>query len=56
MHIIMTHPNADFDAVASLLGAWYLYPEAAPILPNTLNRNVRDFVTLYESKFPFMRM
>jgi tRNA nucleotidyltransferase (CCA-adding enzyme) len=56
MHIIMTHPNADFDAVASLLGAWYLYPEAVPILPNTLNRNVRDFVTLYESKFPFMRM
>lgn len=56
MHIIMTHPNADFDAVASLLGAWYLYPEAAPILPNTLNRNVRDFVTLYETEFPFMRM
>ena len=55
MHIIYTHTNADFDAVASLLGAWHLYPEAAPVLPPTLNRNVRDFVTLYESKLPFVR-
>jgi tRNA nucleotidyltransferase (CCA-adding enzyme) len=54
MHIIVTHPNADFDAVASLLGAWYLYPEAVPVLPPTLNRNVRDFVTLYENKLPFL--
>lgn len=54
MHIVLTHPNADFDAVASLLGAWHLYPEAVPVLPPTLNRNVRDFVTLYESKLPFV--
>lgn len=55
MHIIYTHTNADFDAIASLLGAWHLYPEAVPVLPPTLNRNVRDFVTLYESKLPFVR-
>jgi nanoRNase/pAp phosphatase (c-di-AMP/oligoRNAs hydrolase) len=54
MHLIVTHTNADFDAVASLLGAWYLYPEAKPLLPPTLNRNVRDFVTLYENMFPFL--
>jgi tRNA nucleotidyltransferase (CCA-adding enzyme) len=54
MHVIVTHPNADFDAVASLLGASRLYPEAVPILPNTLNRNVRDFVTLYENQLPFV--
>jgi tRNA nucleotidyltransferase (CCA-adding enzyme) len=54
MHIIMTHSNADFDAVASLLGAWILYPEAVPVLPPTLNRNVRDFVRLYESELPFI--
>jgi tRNA nucleotidyltransferase (CCA-adding enzyme) len=54
MHIIVTHTNADFDAVASLLGAWHLYPEALPVLPPTLNRNVRDFVTLYESELPFL--
>ncbi len=54
MHIIVTHSNADFDAVASLLGAWHLYPDAAPVLPPTLNRNVRDFVTLYRNKLPFL--
>lgn len=55
MHVIVTHPNADFDAVASLLGAWLLYPEAVPVLPSPLNRNVRDFVTLYENRLPFVR-
>jgi len=54
MHMIVTHPNADFDAVASLLGAWLLYSDAVPVLPPTLNRNVRDFVTLYENKLPFL--
>jgi tRNA nucleotidyltransferase (CCA-adding enzyme) len=54
MHVIATHTNADFDAVASLLGAWHLYPEAIPLLPPTLNRNVRDFITLYGDKLPFI--
>jgi len=55
MHIIVTHPNADFDAIASLLGASRLYPDAVPVLPNTVNRNVRDFITLHENKLPFVR-
>ena len=54
MHIIFTHDNADFDAVASLLSVWLLNPEAIPVLPNRLNRNVRDFVTLYENQLPFI--
>ncbi len=54
MHIITTHTNADFDAVASMLGAWYLYPDAKPVLPVTLNRNVRDFIILYENTLPFI--
>ena len=53
MHVIATHTNADFDAIASMLGAWYLYPDARPVLPPTLNRNVRDFITLYENMLPF---
>lgn len=56
MHVITTHPNADFDAIASLLGAWRLYPDALPLLPSPLNRNVRDFVTLYENRLPFVRL
>lgn len=54
MHVITTHTNADFDAIASLLGAWLLYPEAKPVLPATLNRNVRDFIILYENTLPFV--
>jgi tRNA nucleotidyltransferase (CCA-adding enzyme) len=56
MHIIVTHPNADFDAIASLLGAARLYPEAVPVLPSTINRNVRDFITLHENQLPFVRL
>ena len=54
MHIVTTHPNADFDAVASLLGVWLLDSEVIPVLPNNLNRNVRDFITLYENQLPFV--
>jgi tRNA nucleotidyltransferase (CCA-adding enzyme) len=53
-HFIMTHDNADFDAVASLLGAARLYPEAVPLLPRRINRNVRDFLHLYWDEFPFV--
>jgi tRNA nucleotidyltransferase (CCA-adding enzyme) len=47
MRIILTHLNADFDAVASLLGAHKLDQEAIPVLPARLNRNVREFLALY---------
>ncbi len=54
MHLIVTHENTDFDAVASLLGAVKLYPAAQALLPNRLNRNVRDFLNLYGDEFPFL--
>jgi tRNA nucleotidyltransferase (CCA-adding enzyme) len=54
MHLIVTHDNADFDAVASLLGAAKLYPGAVPIIPRRVNRNVRDFLNLYWDAFPFV--
>jgi len=54
MEIILTHENADFDAVASLLAAAKVYPPAIPVLPHRLNRNVRDFLRLYGDEFPFL--
>lgn len=51
--IILTHNNADFDAVAALLGAHKLFPAAVPILPGRVNRNVTDFITLYQNGLPF---
>lgn len=53
MDAILTHENADFDALAALLGAKKVYPEAIAVLPRRLNRNVRDFVALYGDALPF---
>jgi len=54
MHLILTHEQADFDALASLFGASLLDERFIPVLPRRLNRNVRSFVTLYGADFSFM--
>jgi tRNA nucleotidyltransferase (CCA-adding enzyme) len=55
MRLILTHENADFDAVASLLAAAKLHPSATPLLPRRVNRNVDQFLTLYWDAFQFTR-
>ncbi len=54
MEVILTHENTDFDALASLLGAWKLYPDATPVLPRRLNHNLRHFLALYCDELPFV--
>ena len=54
MHIIATHKNTDFDGFACLLAAAILYPEATPLLPKTLNANVRSFYSLHKDIFRFI--
>ena len=54
MHIVLTHEQADFDALASLLCASLLYERAIPVLPRRINRNVRAFRTLYGVNLPFV--
>ncbi len=54
MHILLTHEQADFDAIASMLGAQLLEEKAIAVLPRRLNRNVRSFLTLYGSDLPFI--
>ncbi len=54
MEVILTHENADFDAIASLLGAYKLFPEATPVLPRRINRNCRAFLSLYGAELPFV--
>jgi len=54
MRLILTHEQADFDALASLLGAYLLEDGALPVLPRKMNRNVRSFVTLYGAELPFV--
>jgi len=55
MLLILTHEKSDFDAIASQLGAYKLYPAAIPLLPRDLNRNVQQFLNLYWDALPFIR-
>ncbi|HEY6030777.1 MAG TPA: CBS domain-containing protein, partial [Gaiellaceae bacterium] len=45
--VIATHGNTDFDALASMLAARRLYPDAVVCLSGALNRNVREFYRLH---------
>ncbi len=49
----MTHEQADFDAIASLLTAALLQDHAFALLPRKMNRNVKSFLELYGGEFPF---
>ena len=55
MQIVTSHENTDFDGLASMLGAAKLYPSVTPVLPQRLNRNLRDFLALYWDELPFVR-
>ena len=41
--IITTHINADFDALASMIAAKKLYPEATLVFPGSQEKNLRNF-------------
>jgi tRNA nucleotidyltransferase (CCA-adding enzyme) len=41
--IITTHINADFDALASMLAAQKLYPDALVVFPGSQEKNLRNF-------------
>ncbi len=55
MQIACTHEQADFDAVASLLGVVLLEPDVYPVLPRRINRNVQAFLNLYSGEMPFVK-
>jgi len=54
VEVILTHENADFDAIAGLLGASKLFPSAIPVLPRRVNRNGRAFLALYGAELPLI--
>lgn len=41
--VITTHVNADFDALASMLAAQKLYPDARVVFPGSQEQNLRTF-------------
>lgn len=54
MDAIVGHANADFDALASMVAAKKLYPEAVMVFAGSVNRNVREFITLHGDVLDFM--
>lgn len=52
LEIITTHVNADFDALASMVAAKKLYPQAIQVFPGAQERNLRDFFV--RSSFYFL--
>lgn len=51
MQIITTHVNTDFDALASLVAAKKLYPQAKAVLTTRQNQRVKDFLSIYRDAF-----
>lgn len=47
MEIITAHINADFDALASMIAAKKLYPNAEIIFPGSQERKLRDFIEVF---------
>ncbi len=54
MDIILTHEQADFDAMGASLGAYLMNEKAVPVAPRRTNRNVRAFLTLYGAELPYV--
>lgn len=54
MHLILTHEQADFDALGALLGAYLMNEHALAVLPRRMNRNCRSFLALYRTELPFI--
>ncbi|MCG8635185.1 MAG: CBS domain-containing protein [Desulfobacterales bacterium] len=53
MKIITTHKGSDFDALASLAAATIVYPDAKPVLPGSINANLKAFLSIHKDLFDF---
>lgn len=53
MELVVTHKQADFDAVASVWAMHRLRPGSLPVEPASVNRNVRRFLGLYMQPLSF---
>ncbi len=51
MQIITTHKNMDFDALASVVAATIIYPDAIPVIPRFVNSNVKAFLSIHKDLF-----
>ncbi|BCU06696.1 DHH family phosphoesterase [Allochromatium tepidum] len=47
MQIVTTHINSDFDALASMVAASFLYPGVTRMVPSQVRPAVREFLTVH---------
>ncbi|NQT23294.1 MAG: CBS domain-containing protein [Candidatus Omnitrophica bacterium] len=50
MDLIVTHNNADFDALGAVIAAQKLYPNSKLLLPGSAEKSVREFLALTKDK------
>ncbi len=53
MKIATTHKGTDFDALASLVAACVIYPGIIPVLPGSINPNLKAFISIHKDLFDF---
>ncbi|WP_022669121.1 CBS domain-containing protein [Desulfospira joergensenii] len=51
MKLITTHKGSDFDALACLVAATLIYPDAKPVLPGFFNANLKGFLAIHKDLF-----
>lgn len=51
MQIVTTHKGTDFDALASVIAATLIYPDAIPVIPRNVNPNVKAFLSIHKDVF-----
>ena len=51
MHIVTTHKNTDFDALASVIAVTLLYPGSVGVIPKPVNSNVARFLSTHKTAF-----
>lgn len=55
MKIIISHVNTDFDALASMLAAQKLYPDAQVVISDKQNIPVRQFLNIYRDTLDLVK-
>ena len=53
MIVITTHKNTDFDALASVMAMTLLIPGATPVIPKSINPNVKAFLSIHKDIFEY---
>ncbi|MDR1604192.1 MAG: CBS domain-containing protein [Gracilibacteraceae bacterium] len=56
MKIILGHTSLDFDALASMMAAKVLMPEAVPVVDGKSNSFVQEFMALTKDLFPYRKL